>query len=267
MDEAPDSVYCPKRLALSDGIFHPGCCSGVPDLHSIQTVAIRRCGGGGLQEGVSVERQQIRWNGESGHPDPMSSEPDSRNELLLVEQAQGGDEECFGRLVRPHMRKAFCTAFKITRNREDAEDATQQAMLNAFLHVHQFRGQSRFSTWLLRIVMNEALMRVRRRRSEAKYLCVEPDSGEGRVLLDTLPAEETSHPEVLYSKAERKETLWKAIESLSKRLRVVVWALGLQERQAKEAAAILDLSQSAVKTRFSRARQQLRQCLAERACS
>lgn len=214
-----------------------------------------------------MEQQRARWNRESMPSDPGDSRSDSRNELLLVTRAQGGDEESFGRLVQPHMRKAFCTAFKITRNREDAEDVAQQAMLNAFLHIHQFRGRSRFSTWLLRIVMNEALMRVRRRRSEAKYLCVDSDSDQRPSLLDTLPAEETSHPEVLYSKAERRDTLWEAIEGLSKRLRVVVCALGLQERKAKEAARILDLSQSAVKTRFLRARQQLRQCLTERACT
>jgi RNA polymerase sigma-70 factor, ECF subfamily len=220
-----------------------------------------------LREGEPLEQQRIRWNRESVLADPADSKSDSTNERFLVMRAQGGDEESFGRLVQPHMRKAFCAAFKITRNREDAEDAAQQAMLNAFLHIHQFRGQSCFSTWLLRIVMNEALMRVRRRRSEAKYLCAAPDSDQGRSLLDTVSAEETSHPEVLYSEAERRETLWQAIEGLSNRLRVVVCALGLQERKAKEAARMLDLSQSAVKTRFLRARQQLRQCLAERACS
>jgi RNA polymerase sigma-70 factor (ECF subfamily) len=214
-----------------------------------------------------MEQQRIPLNRESGLADPPGTQSDSTNETLLVAWAQRGDEESFGRLVQPHMRKAFCTAFKITRNREDAEDAAQQAMLNAFLHIHQFRGQSCFSTWLLRIVMNEALMRVRRRRSEAKYLRVDPDSDQRRGLLDTVPAEETSQPEVLYSNTERRETLRNAIESLNNRLRVVVCALGLQERKAKEAARMLDLSQSAVKTRFLRARQQLRQCLAERAWS
>ena len=214
-----------------------------------------------------MEQQPIRWDHESGRADPAGSRSDSRNERVLVMQAQDGDEECFGCLVQPHMRKAFCAAFKITRNREDAEDATQQAMLNAFLHIHQFRGQSRFSTWLLRIVMNEALMRVRRRCSEAKHLCAEPDYDQRRSFLDTLPAEETSEPEVLYSIAEKRETLRKAIESLSNRLRVVVRVLGLQERQAKEAARMLDLSQSAVRTRFWRARRQLRQSLAEHAWS
>jgi|HubBroStandDraft_1064217.scaffolds.fasta_scaffold00916_7 RNA polymerase sigma-70 factor (ECF subfamily) len=214
-----------------------------------------------------MEQQRIPLNRESGLADPPGTQSDSTNETLLVGWAQRGDEESFGRLVQPHMRKAFCTAFKITRNREDAEDAAQQAMLNAFLHIHQFRGQSCFSTWLLRIVMNEALMRVRRRRSEAKYLRVDPDSDQRRGLLDTVPAEETSQPEVLYSNTERRETLRNAIESLNNRLRVVVCALGLQERKAKEAARMLDLSQSAVKTRFLRARQQLRQCLAERAWS
>lgn len=218
-----------------------------------------------LEVASSPEQQRIRRGGESGCAD-RARDSGSEDELLVM-RAQGGDEKSFGHLVRPHMRKAFRAALKITRNREDAEDAAQQAMLNAFLHIHQFRGQSRFSTWLLRIVMNEALMRVRRRHSEAKHFCFDLGSDQGQSLLETVPAEETSHPEILYSKVERRESLWKAIESLSDRLRIVVWVLGLQERQAKEAARALELSQSAVKTRFSRARRQLRQCLGEQAWS
>jgi RNA polymerase sigma-70 factor (ECF subfamily) len=263
MDESSGFVYCRNCLAPG-GKFLSQPFIGAPRFSFGERAFQLR---GMLLEGELVEQQQVQWNPESALADPAGSQSDSTNELHLVTRAQCGDEESFGRLVQPHMRKAFCTAFKITRNREDAEDVAQQAMLNAFLHIHQFRGRSRFSTWLLRIVMNEALMRVRRRQSEAKYLCLDPDSDQRPSFLETLPAEETSHPEVLYSKAERRETLWQAIEGLSKRLRVVVCALGLQERKAKEAARMLDLSQSAVKTRFLRARQQLRQCLAERACT
>lgn len=185
-------------------------------------------------------------------------------EMKLVRQAQNGDDRAFARLLAPYMRKAYHMALKITRNREDAEDAAQQCFLNAYSHIGQFNGQSRFSSWLLRIAINEALIRVRKRRSEDHHLSYEGNVTEEPSQLEMLRASDTSHPEFLYSKSENQRVLREAIDGLGSTSRVVVWLLGLQERQTKEAANILKLSQSAVKTRFSRARQQLRECLAER---
>ena len=186
------------------------------------------------------------------------------DELHLVKQAQSGDKNAFASLIQPYIRKAYHVALKITRNREDAEDASQQSLLNAYAHLHQFRGQSRFSSWLTRIAMNEALIKVRKRRSEDHYLSYENHSGDEMNPVETLSAGDAYHPETLYSKRENQRALHQAIDSLGSTSRVVVWLLGLQEWQAKEAATTLNLSQSAVKTRFSRARQQLRECLAER---
>ncbi|HEX2776296.1 MAG TPA: sigma-70 family RNA polymerase sigma factor [Candidatus Acidoferrales bacterium] len=181
-----------------------------------------------------------------------------------MKRAQAGDDTAFASLIQPYIRKAYHVALKITRNREDAEDASQQSLLNAYAHIHQFRGQSRFSSWLTRIAMNEALIKVRKRRSEDHYLSYENNTGQELNVVETLSAGDASHPEILYSKRENNRALHQAIESLGNTSRVVVRLLGLQEWQAKEAAATLKLSQSAVKTRFSRARQQLRECLAER---
>jgi RNA polymerase sigma-70 factor, ECF subfamily len=195
---------------------------------------------------------------------PQTEPPNSIDELELVKRAQAGDDTAFGSLIQPYIRKAYHVALKITRNREDAEDASQQSLLNAYAHIHQFRGQSRFSSWLTRIAMNEALIKVRKRRSEDHYLSYENNAGQELNVVETLSAGDASHPEILYSKRENNRALHQAIESLGNTSRVVVRLLGLQEWQAKEAAATLKLSQSAVKTRFSRARQQLRECLAER---
>ena len=185
-------------------------------------------------------------------------------ELELVKRAQAGDDDAFADLIQPYIRKAYHVALKITRNREDAEDASQQSLLNAYAHLHQFRGQSRFASWLTRIAMNEALIKVRKRRSEDHYLSYENNTGEELNPVETLSAGDAYHPEILYSKREDHRALHQAIEGLGNTSRVVVRLLGLQEWQAKEAATTLKLSQSAVKTRFSRARQQLRECLAER---
>ena len=89
---------------------------------------------------------------------------------VLVACAQAGDQAAFSRLVQPHMRKIYHVALRITRNREDAEDASQQTLLKAFANIGQFHGASQFSTWLIRIAMNEALMAIRKRRSEDSHL-------------------------------------------------------------------------------------------------
>ncbi|HLW81968.1 MAG TPA: sigma-70 family RNA polymerase sigma factor [Candidatus Acidoferrales bacterium] len=186
------------------------------------------------------------------------------DESLLVSQARNGDNAAFSKLVTPYMRKAFHVALKITGNREDAEDAAQQTLLKAYAHIDQFHGDARFSSWLIRIAINEARMKVRKRRSEDFYLSYDVAPGQGISPLEMLCAGESSHPEALYSRSEKRRVLREAIDGLRSSSRVVVWLLGLQERQTKEAAKILNLSESAVKTRFLRARQQLRDCLAER---
>ena len=184
--------------------------------------------------------------------------------LDLVRQAQAGDEAAFARLVQPHMRKTFHVALKITRNREDAEDASQQTLLKAFANIKQFQGASQFSPWLTRIAMNEALMVMRKRRSEDSHLTYDSDSGEKPTAIERICAADTAQPEVLYAKREHHEALREAIGNLRGTLRVVVWLLGIEEHNSKDAAKILNLSQSAVKIRFSRARQELRECLADR---
>jgi RNA polymerase sigma-70 factor (ECF subfamily) len=186
------------------------------------------------------------------------------DEWILVEQAKAGDEAAFGRLIEPHMRKAYHMALNITRNREDAEDAAQQGFLNGYAQIRQYRGQSKFSSWLLRIVINEALTKIRERKHQDHHLSYAGVAGEGSHVSDTLRADDAFHPEVLYARAERGRILRMAIDSLQTTLRVVVWMVGLEEKRTGEAARILNLSRSAVKTRYGRARQQLREGLAER---
>jgi len=205
--------------------------------------------------------QQSRLRVSEGKNSGDAGEPDA---LHLVKQAQAGDEAAFARLVQPHMRKTFHVALKITRNREDAEDASQQTLLKAFANIRQFQGASQFSTWLFRIAMNEALMVLRKRRSEDLHLTYDSDSGERPTGIERICAGDTVQPEVLYAKREHQEALREAIGGLRETLRVVVWMLGIEEHNSKDAAKILNLSQSAVKIRFSRARQELRECLAGR---
>lgn len=193
----------------------------------------------------------------SGHRDPSDA-------LRLVKEAQAGDADAFASLVQPYLRKAYYVALKITRNREDAEDVSQQAFLKALAKIGQFQGVSQFSTWLTRIVMNEALMLIRKRRSEDSHLAYDVDLTDSSTLAQAIRAENNLRPEVLYEKEEEERLLLEAIGNLRGTLRVAVCLLGLEEQKSKDAARILNLSQAAVKTRFLRARQELRECLAGR---
>ncbi len=89
----------------------------------------------------------------------------------LISRAQSGDGQAFGTLIQPHLRRIYLTARKITGNHEDAEDACQESMVKAFVHIQRFRGHAKFSTWLTRIAINEALMAVRQdaRRSPLPF--------------------------------------------------------------------------------------------------
>ncbi len=185
-------------------------------------------------------------------------------ESILVDQARDGDAEAFEQLVQPQMSKAYRVALRITGNREDAEDAIQQAMLKAYAHIDQFHSKSRFSTWLLRITINEALGKLRKQRAENAHLSYGSVAEDGADPVEMIRAKDDARPEMLYVKQEKQRLLWEAIDGLRGTSRAVVWLLGLEERQTKETARILNLSEAAVKARFLRARRKLRECLADR---
>ncbi len=185
-------------------------------------------------------------------------------ESILVDQARDGDAEAFEQLVQPQMSKAYRVALRITGNREDAEDAIQQAMLKAYAHIDQFHSKSRFSTWLLRITINEALGKLRKQRAENAHLSYGSVAEDGADPVEMIRAKDDARPEILYVKQEKQRLLWEAIDGLRGTSRAVVWLLGLEERQTKETARILNLSEAAVKARFLRARRKLRECLADR---
>jgi len=141
------------------------------------------------------------------------SEPVS-DESVLVNAARNGDVGAFEQLVRRYDRNVFRIAQHITQNREDAEDVVQDAFLKAFQNLGQFQGQSKFYTWLVRIAVNEALMRLRRRRPERTVSLDEDVKTEE----DSIPrevADWSPNPEQLYSQAELKDILSKTIQGLS----------------------------------------------------
>ncbi len=209
---------------------------------------------------LELEAAEIS-NGPEGIQD--SGEHELIDESILVQRAQAGDEKAFSLLLRPYIHLSYHVALRITGNREDAEDASQQSLLKAYTHIGQFQGDSQFSTWLTRIAINEALMKLRKRRSEKLWFSSMDESEEEQNPVEMLAAGDDMHPEALYMKWENSRRVRRSIEGLRGITRAVVWLLVMQERKIKETARLLQLSESAVKSRIMRARQQLRESLAD----
>jgi len=181
------------------------------------------------------------------------------DEHLLVNAAKGGDVAAFEELVNRYEGKILRLTRNITGNREDAEDAMQDAFLNAYAHLDGFQQDSRFYTWLVRIAANEALMRLRKRRPGQLSLD-EPIEGDG----DLMPRELEDwrpNPEREYAKAELQAQLGEVIEKLEPEFRIVLVLRDIEELSTQETAEALGISVPNVKSRLLRARLKLREKL------
>jgi RNA polymerase sigma-70 factor (ECF subfamily) len=181
------------------------------------------------------------------------------DEPVLVAAAKAGDVSAFETLVGRYERKIFRLTQNITQNREDAEDAMQEAFLKAYEHLGEFQGNSRFYTWLVRIAVNQALMKLRRRRPNQVSLDEEIDTGE-----ETMPREVEDwgpSPEERYGQTELSGILSSVISELEPPFRIVFQLRDIEELSTEETAEALGLSIPAVKSRLLRARLKLRQKL------
>lgn len=179
------------------------------------------------------------------------------DESLLVAQTREGDARAFNALVRRYEGKIFRLAQHITQNREDAEDVLQETFLKAYEHLDQFQGNSKFYTWIVRIAVNQSLMKLRKRRSDKTVSIDESiDTGEDTVAREIAAWDES--PEERYSREELSSILTSAIDSLAAPYREVFVLRDLEELSTEETAEALSLSIPAVKSRLLRARLQLR---------
>ena len=190
---------------------------------------------------------------------PQLSEPPSE-ELVLVRAAKGGDDGAFNELVRRYDRNVFRIAQHITQNREDAEDVVQDAFLKAYTNLQQFQEQSKFYTWLVRIAVNEALMKLRRRRPE-RTVSLDEDIQVGEDSVPREVADWSPNPEQNYNQAELREILTRTIQGLPPGFRTVFILRDVEGLSTEETADALELSIPAVKSRLLRARLQLRERL------
>jgi RNA polymerase sigma-70 factor (ECF subfamily) len=173
----------------------------------------------------------------------------------LVTAAKRGNVQAFEEIVSRHKQKVLAVAQRITNNREDAEDVTQESFHKAFLHLDDFEEKSRFSTWLTRIAMNEAFMVLRRRRGCFEVLPVSPDDdvrSSPEVFVDQSP-----DPEESCWQRERTDLLTKAINRLGPKIRSTILLRDIEERSVAETANILGTSVAAVKARVFRGRREL----------
>ena len=179
------------------------------------------------------------------------------DESELVTQARTGDARAFSDLIAKYERKIFRLAQHITQNREDAEDVLQETFLKAYEHLDQFQGNSKFYTWIVRIAVNQALMKLRKRKSDRTVSMDEGiDTGEDIVVREIAAWDED--PEQSYSRDEINVILNEAVESLAPAYRTVFVLRDVEELSTEETAEALDLSIPAVKSRLLRARLQLR---------
>ena len=181
------------------------------------------------------------------------------DEPVLVAAAKAGDVSAFETLVGRYERKIFRLTQNITQNREDAEDAMQEAFLKAYEHLGDFEGNSRFYTWLVRIAVNQALMKLRRRRSNVVSLDEDVDTGEDMIPRDV--EDWGPSPVERYEQTELGEILAKVIGELDPPFRVVFQLRDIEQLSTEETAEALGLSVPAVKSRLLRARLKLRQRL------
>jgi RNA polymerase sigma-70 factor (ECF subfamily) len=182
------------------------------------------------------------------------------DELSLVQAAKNGDLEAFSELVRRYDRNVFRIAQHITHNEEDAQDVVQDAFLKAYQNLDQFQGNSKFYTWLVRIAVNEALMRLRKRRNDRTVsLDEDVETEEGTMPREV--ADWSPNPEQIYGQSELGEILRKTIQGLPPGFRTVFVLRDIEGLSTEETAEMLGLSVPAVKSRLLRARLQLRERL------
>jgi RNA polymerase sigma-70 factor (ECF subfamily) len=190
---------------------------------------------------------------------PVSSLADA-DETTLVAQSREGDTAAFGELVRRYEGKIFRLAQHVTQNREDAEDVLQETFMKSYEHLDQFQGNSKFYTWIVRIAVNQALMKLRRRKTD-KSVSLDENiyTGEDTMVREIAAWDED--PEQRFSRDELGGILDTAVQSLEPPYRSVFVLRDIDELSTEETAEALGLSVPAVKSRLLRARLQLREKL------
>ena len=187
---------------------------------------------------------------------------------VLVERARQGDEAAVRTIVQRHNRRLYRVARAVLRNDSEAEDVVQETYVRAFTSLGSFRGDSALSTWLTRIALNEALGRVRRRRSTTGLEAAEAEGGSNGACLIMFPSSPSSAtPETELARGQVRALLEQAVDELPEPFRVVFILREIEDMSTEETAMHLSIRSETVKTRLHRARRLLRTALDKRLSS
>jgi len=184
------------------------------------------------------------------------------DEIALIERVCAGEKHLFYDLISPYQRSVYIAAYSVLQNESDAEEAAQEAFLKALTHLRSFRKESRFSTWLIQIAVNEARMK---RRKDRKFLYDSIDQPEEDEAGEYFPrdfADWREIPSEALQRTELRRALQKAIASLEPKYREVFVMRDIHHLNIAETAAALKITEASVKTRLLRARLQMRDALA-----
>jgi RNA polymerase sigma-70 factor, ECF subfamily len=195
----------------------------------------------------------------------LSSAPKSvpPQEAELIRRILAGEKALFYELVRPYERAVFVAAMSVVHNQQDAEDVAQEAVLKAFVNLKSFRAESKFSTWLIQITINEARMKLRKDHAYLYESTDEPRTDDDGA--DYLPkdwADWRDIPSETLQRKELRDALSKAIDDLDPKYREVLILRDVEGLSIAETAAALNITEANVKTRLLRARLQVRDALA-----
>ncbi len=184
------------------------------------------------------------------------------SESSLIARICEGESSLFATLVKPYERRIYVTALALLRNDADAQDVAQEAILKAFANLRQFRGESKFSTWLIQITVNEARMRQRKQHAQLFEPLVESNDEEKGTYTPRDFADWREIPSEALERSEIRTLLAKALASLAQKYREVFILRDVEHMSIEEAAEALNISIASVKTRLLRARLMLRDILA-----
>lgn len=171
--------------------------------------------------------------------------------------APGKNQMSLDELFAPHMPRLYHAAIKVLRHPQDSEDVVQEGLLAAFRHLSQFQGRAKFSTWLHRIVVNAAFMKLRHRKREINISSIDEECENGDLSFKRLIPDQRQNPEEEYSDIERSRMLAEGIRKVPARYRAVLQMCELEGLMEKEAAQRLGTAVHVVKSRRFRGRRML----------
>jgi RNA polymerase sigma-70 factor, ECF subfamily len=183
------------------------------------------------------------------------------NEAELIAKVLAGDSELFHELIRPYEHLVYVTIFAIVKNETEAEDGSQETMISAFRNLKSFRGEAKFSTWLVTIAMNEARKRLRKAKSAAEDSLDEPPEQEEGGFAPAVLTDWREIPLEALEREELKEKLRDAVRMLPEKYREVFVLRDIEELNQEETAAVLGINVTLVKVRLHRARMMLQKRL------